>query len=82
MGDAWLADDVPRRIADASEVHGDEEGSLVAVGDLEVFLTAAWALLTPPQRLRFWDDPRVRDVVTEVPEYAALAAEVYGGGSP
>jgi hypothetical protein len=48
------------------------------LGDLEDFLRAAFALLTPEQLGRFWDDPRVQGTVSIIVEYRGLAAEVYG----
>jgi hypothetical protein len=62
--------------------HGDAESSEAQIGDIEDFFRAAYDLLTPEQRGRFWDDPRVAGTVREIPEYVGLAAEVYPRGQP
>ena len=63
----------------AAEEHGLEtEGAEVAWGDVEELFRAAFDLLTPEQRDRFWEDDRVEDLVGNCPEYEAIAEVVYG----
>ena len=66
-------------LLDAAEQHGlATEGADMAWGDVEEFFRAAFDLLTPEQRDRFWDDDRVLNIVQDGPEYEAIAAAVYG----
>jgi hypothetical protein len=60
-----------------AEGHGAAEGHQMWIGDLEDFLRAAFALFTPEQLDRFWDDPRVIGTVQDIPEYQELAAAIY-----
>lgn len=76
-------------LLDAAERHGlATEGAEVAWGDVEELFRAAFDLLTPAQRDRFWEDERVADVVKDDPEYETIAAAIYGtrrdekGGGP
>jgi hypothetical protein len=57
--------------------HGEAEGWEMQIGDIEEFFRVAFALLTRKQLGRFWNDPRVSGIVTEIPEYKELAAEIY-----
>ena len=72
------AEESCERLLSCAEGHGEAEGSAMWIGDLEDFLRAALALLTPEQLARFLDDPRVRGTVQDILEYQELAEEIYG----
>ncbi len=68
-----------RALLDAAEEHGlATEGAEMAWGDVEEFFRAAFELLTPEQRDRFWKDDRVWRIVEYISEYDAIAEAVYG----
>lgn len=65
-------------LLNAAEEHGQATGDLeMAWGDIEELFRAAFGLLTPEQRERFWRDERVADLVGDCPEYKAIAEAVY-----
>jgi hypothetical protein len=72
------AEESCEQLLSCAEGHGEAEGSEMWIGDLEDFLRAALALLTPEQLARFWDDPRVKETVQVILEYQELAEEIYG----
>jgi hypothetical protein len=66
-------------LLNAAEEHGmASEGMEMAWGDVEDLFRAAFELLTPEQRDRFWEDDRVEGLVGDCPEYEAIAEAVYG----
>jgi hypothetical protein len=71
------AEESCEQLLSCAEGHGVAEGYEMWVGDLEDFLRAAFAVFTPEQLHRFWDDPRVKGTVQVIVEYKGLAAEIY-----
>jgi hypothetical protein len=72
------AEESCEQLLSCAEGHGAAEGYEMWIGDLEDFLRAALALLSPEQLDQFWDDPRVQGTVSIIIEYQGLAAEIYG----
>jgi hypothetical protein len=66
-------------LLDAAEEHGlASEGAMMAWGDVEELFRAAFDLLTPEQRDRFWEADRVAGLVQDCAEYEAIAEAIYG----
>jgi hypothetical protein len=63
----------------AAEEHGESNGDFeYQLGDLEDLFRVAFSLLDEEQIDAFWNDGRVSAIVYDLPEYRALAVEIYG----
>jgi len=61
---------------DAAERHGDISDGDHEPGDLRVFLSRMWSLLTTEQRLAFARDPVVHDTLEPVLDVEKLLLEL------
>ena len=52
-----------QKLLDHAQEHGDSEGSEAEVGDLSALLKTAFDLLTEDQRVAFFEDSVVLDVL-------------------
>ena len=63
MSEINCDDDMVWKLIEGARSHGEESEPDHEVGDLQAFLLACWAVLTPELRSLVLDDPRVRNVI-------------------
>lgn len=75
--------DLVAEITAAANAHGEANSDPdYAIGDFQTFLFAALLRLSGEQAAAFWADVAVKELVTGIPEYAAIAARVYPDAPP
>jgi hypothetical protein len=72
-----MLDNLPEKLDEAACQHAENTGELAHwPGDLRIFLEAAYGLLRPAQRSRFFRLPAVRELLDDCPEYAEASQDV------